>query len=188
MFTLFVLTTEELQNKNSKIESLLSLIATGNKNSFSELYELIKVDVFAYALSKLKSKTDAEDVMHDTLVNVYKYAKKYTPKGKPMAWIITIEQNVIRRFFELRNRTAELSDKVINTHVCCEFEDTLIKRTFIRQMLSILSAEEREIITLHVVSGLKHREIARLTQKPLSTILSKYNRAIKKLKNAVKED
>ena len=51
-----------------------------------------------------------------------------------------------------------------------------------------LNEEEREVISLHVVSGFKHREIAALLQKPLSTILSKYNRAIKKLQMIVKEE
>ena len=42
--------------------------------------------------------------------------------------------------------------------------------------------EERQIILLHAVSGLKHREIAELLEKPLSTVLSKYNRGLKKMK------
>jgi RNA polymerase sigma-70 factor (ECF subfamily) len=50
-------------------------------------------------------------------------------------------------------------------------------------MLKLLSDEERQIITLHAVSGLKHRQIAELLDIPLSTVLSKYNRAIKKLQN-----
>ena len=45
-----------------------------------------------------------------------------------------------------------------------------------------LNEEEREVVVLHLVSGLKHREIAKMLDKPLSTILSKYNRAIAKLK------
>ena len=52
-------------------------------------------------------------------------------------------------------------------------------------MLKLLSDEERQIITLHAVSGLKHRQIAELLDIPLSTVLSKYNRAIKKLRNKI---
>ena len=37
-------------------------------------------------------------------------------------------------------------------------------------------------MTLHAVAGFKHREIAAILQMPLATVLSKYNRAIKKLK------
>ena len=44
-----------------------------------------------------------------------------------------------------------------------------------------LAPEERQIVVLHAVAGLKHREIAKLLDKPLSTILNKYRRALKKL-------
>ena len=47
-----------------------------------------------------------------------------------------------------------------------------------------LSDVGRQIVVLHAVSGLKHREIAALLKMPLPTVLSNYNRAIKKLQNA----
>ena len=45
-----------------------------------------------------------------------------------------------------------------------------------------LSDQERQIVILHAVSGFKHREIAALLELPLSTVLSKYNRALKRLR------
>ena len=45
-----------------------------------------------------------------------------------------------------------------------------------------LSDGERQIVALHAVAGLRHRQIAALLELPLSTVLSKYARAIKKLK------
>ena len=41
---------------------------------------------------------------------------------------------------------------------------------------------------LHAVTGLKHREIAALLELPLATVLSKYHRALKKLKTRMKGD
>ena len=40
-------------------------------------------------------------------------------------------------------------------------------------------------MTLHAVSGFKHREIAQMLGAPLPTVLSKYSRALKKLKHAL---
>jgi RNA polymerase sigma-70 factor (ECF subfamily) len=40
---------------------------------------------------------------------------------------------------------------------------------------------------LHAVSGLKHREIAEIYNMPLATVLSKYNRSIKKLQKALED-
>ena len=51
----------------------------------------------------------------------------------------------------------------------------------------ILNSEELEIVLLYVVSGYKHREIAKILDKPLGTILWSYNNSIKKLKKALKD-
>ena len=52
---------------------------------------------------------------------------------------------------------------------------------------SLLSDEERQIVVLYAMTGLKHREIADLLDLKLTTVLSKYSRAIKKLRSALKE-
>ena len=187
MFVTLALTTEEIQTRNARIESLLATISCGDTASMGLLYDLIKTDIFAYALSKTGNKDDADDITQDTFVQIYKNAKQYTPKGKPMAWIITIETNLINRQFQLRSRTTALDESFENTSSGEDIEERIINNTFLVQILKTLNEEERQVITLHIVSGMKHREIAKVLGKPLSTVLSKYNRAIKKLQLVAKE-
>ena len=59
-------------------------------------------------------------------------------------------------------------------------------KLFVAQYLAKLSEEERTIVVLHAMTGLKHREIAKHLNLPLATVLSKYHRAIKKLKQIIK--
>ena len=54
--------------------------------------------------------------------------------------------------------------------------------------LTVLSDTERQIVVLHAVSGFKHREIAAMLNLPLPTVLSKYNRAIKKLRSQLEKE
>lgn len=58
-------------------------------------------------------------------------------------------------------------------------EDRLILRT----AMEALSDEERQIVALHALSGFRHREIAEVLELPLATVLSKYHRALKKLRS-----
>ena len=51
-----------------------------------------------------------------------------------------------------------------------------------------LNEEERQIVLLRTSAGLKHREIAADLEMPLATVLSKYNRAMKKLKKHLREE
>ena len=54
-------------------------------------------------------------------------------------------------------------------------------KNFLHKIID-LNQQERQIVVLHAVSGFRHREIAQLLQLPLPTVLSKYHRALKKLK------
>ena len=56
-------------------------------------------------------------------------------------------------------------------------EDNIV----LTEVLQTLAEDERQIVVLHTVSGLKHREIAEFLKMQLSTVLSKYNRSLKKL-------
>ena len=55
------------------------------------------------------------------------------------------------------------------------------------KMIVVVDDEEREIILLHAISGFKHREIAKSLGFSLGTVLSKYNRGLKKLKKHLSE-
>ena len=70
-----------------------------------------------------------------------------------------------------------------NKLIICEPEAEIVKTIF-----ENITDEERSIIVLHVVTGFKHREIAKMLDLSLSTVLSKYNRAIKKLRKILEED
>ena len=61
-------------------------------------------------------------------------------------------------------------------------------RLFLHALLNCLSAEDRQILILHVAAGLKHREIAAVMAMPLGTVLSRYRRALNRLKTIAKEE
>lgn len=187
MFIICTLSLAEIKDKNRRIEELISEMSCGRISAMGELYELIKADVYAYALSKTGHRENAEDIMQDTFVQIYKYAAQYRPQGKPMAWIVTIELNLIRRRQQLSARTVSLDDSIASGQEEEDFAQSVINNEFLRTVMRALSEDEREVITLHINSGLKHREIAEILEKPLSTVLSRYNRAIRKLQAIVKE-
>ena len=61
------------------------------------------------------------------------------------------------------------------------------EKLILAESLGKLADDEREIVMLHALSGFKHREIAEYMNLPLATVLSKYRRAVKKLKKALCE-
>lgn len=176
--------------KNDIIEECILSLASGDLDSMDILYQTIKTDVYAFALSKVCSKFDADDIMQDTFIRIYENAKLYVPKGKPLAWIFAIETNLINRYFQLKKKNQTFDENMLNETLADEtypgYCDS-VNSDLLAKLLKHLDDFEREVITLHLASEMKFKEIAKHLNKPLSTILSKYNRAIKKLQKLVKE-
>lgn len=170
------------------LETYIAQIADGHKDGMALLYEQTRAAVYGFALSILRNAQDAEDVQHDTYIQIWKAADSYQPAGKPMAWIYTITRNLARMHLREQGRTVSVSPEDWHTMFAdvptVNHEDRMV----LNSLLEVLSDEERQIIILHAMTGLKHREIANLLEMKLSTVLSKYNRAIKKLRHAWKEN
>ena len=166
-------------------ETLFYRIAQGEKEAFCTLYERCRGAVFAYALSVLHSRDDADDATQDTFLRIRSAAHLYQPQGKPMAWILTIAKNVCLMQLRRRRHDATLpsEDMAVDLGQIADREDRIV----LESAFAVLSEEECRIVMLHAVSGLKHREIAQLLQLPLSTVLSKYSRGLAKLRRELEE-
>ncbi len=170
-----------------EIDKCLLSVGEGDNDALSRLYDLTASSVYAYSLSLLRNRFDAEDVMHDVFVKVYETARDYKSHGKPLAWMLTIAKNMCYARFNQVKRIAEISDEDIERQFADDAGIDSDDKMVLRAALGSLSSVERQIVVLHAVSGMKHREIADMLGIPLSTTLSKYNRALGKLKVIIKE-
>ena len=164
------------------MDDLLFRIAAGEQAALAQLYEHTQASVFGFALSILKNTHDAEDVLHDCYVAVWQGAAGYRSRGKPLAWILTITRNLCLQQLRTRNRVSDLAPEDWEPYLADKEGVTLEDRSILRSCMEQLRDEERQIVTLHALSGFKHREIAAILQLPLPTVLSKYHRAVKRLK------
>lgn len=161
------------------LDGYIAKMATGDTRSLELLYRAAAPGVYAYALSILKNRQDAEDALQEAFLSIYNNAASYRSQGKPMAWIFTIAKNLcLKRLADLQRQ----SSTPVEDWNCFTPATTPDDRLVIEACMKLLSDEEQQIVVLHAVSGFKHREIASMLQLPLSTVLSKYHRALKKLK------
>mgnify|MGYP004567333923 CR=1 FL=1 len=90
-----------------ELDRCIERVAMCDRDAFAVLYRSTSGAVFAYALSVLKNRQDAEDVLHDCYVNIYQTAQAYRSEGKPMAWIMTVTRNLCLHKLRERSRRAE---------------------------------------------------------------------------------
>lgn len=170
------------------LDRLLNAVAQGDKDALGQLYHLTRGAVYAMALSVLRDPHEAQDVAQDAFVIVWQKAGSYKSQGSPMAWMLTVTRNLAKMRLRQSARFGELTEAEWNAIPAQAPNVTAEDRAVLQDALETLSAQERQIVLLHASSGLKHREIAALLELPLSTVLSKYRRALEKLKTQLEGD
>lgn len=186
MFTM-AMSDSQSERRNDIIETSIAKIAGGDKEALALLYEQTHAAVYGFALSILKNRQDAEDVLQDTYIQIWKAAGTYRPEGKPLAWIFTITRNLSLMDFRQQSRMITVTPEEWQLLFADQPKMSVEDRLVLSALLGILTDEDRQIVMLHVLTGLKHREIAEILNMKISTVLSRYNRALKKLRNALKE-
>ena len=169
------------------LDDYIAGIAEGDREALAGLYRETHTAVYGFALSLCANAHDAEDVLQDTYLQVSRAAASYQSQGKPMAWMLTIARNLALQRIRERERTVTMTPEDWQTQFADRVTFTSEDRLVLETVLSTLGEEDREIVMLHAAAGMKHREIASLLHLPLPTVLSKYNRALKKLREAMKE-
>ena len=172
---------------DAALESCIARIAGGDKDALADFYSRTRPAIYGFALSIVKNAHDAEDILHDAYLQVWNAAGGYRPQGKPMAWVMTITRNLAISRLREHGRTEPLAQEDWQDRLADNPAVTHEDRLMLQAMLDALSDQERQIVALHALSGLRHREIAALLGLPLPTVLSKYSRALKKLQLAWKE-
>ena len=186
MLTLLGVQTTEEEIRSQELEQLLLQVGRGDREAFARLYGLTRGAVYALALSLLRDAHEAQDVAQDAFVQVWERAPSYRPQGSPMAWLLTVTRNLALSRLRRSGRQTALDEAAWNAIPATAPDVSPEDRQVLQDALARLGAEERRIILLHAVAGLKHRETAQLLELPLSTVLSKYHRGLKKLRALMK--
>lgn len=183
MFFTLLQATDMTYDPGSHLDEMIKRIAKGDKNALAELYYETKSAIYGFSLSLTKNPADSEDILQETYLKIWSNADGYKAKGTPMAWILTITKNLALMKLREKKKHQDLEPEQwdMEFHIPDTAGNTE-DRHLLEAALNILSEEERQIILLHAVSGLKFREISELTGFGLSTVLSKYHRSLKKLK------
>lgn len=188
MLCVFTLIEQEYKSQYDVNDQLILKIAKGDKQAFRALYENTHKSVYGFALSITKNSYDAEDVLQETFVTIYQKALSYQPQKKPMAWVFTIAKNHALTKIRQQSKLCELNTETVFSQVDFKSIENAEARMTLACALNVLNDRERQIVLLHAHGGLKNREIAQILGISINTVLSAYNRAIKKLKNAMESE
>ncbi len=174
--------------KDAEIDrELITSITAGNRNAFAALYDRYAAQMLALALRILQSRGDAEDLLHDVFLEVWRQAKNYDPtRGAVRTWLLLrVRSRAIDRLRTLakaRNHAMAESFNESDSTSEMDHPNHASDRHHARQALKGLSEVQRIVVELSYFEGLTCTEIARRCGIPVGTVKSRLFAAMKKLR------
>lgn len=152
--------------------ALLQQIQNGNQEAMGAFYDRYSKMVYSVALRVLNDASEAEDVMQEVLMQVWRNPGAFVAgRGSLGGWLVVVARN--RAVDKLRRR--KISDPIelfalpSSTNLAKESEHAILLQK-IRAAMVALPVEQRSALELAYFEGLSHSEISEKTGEPLGTI------------------
>ena len=171
---------------------LIQRVANQDREALSQLYDRFSTVVFSLAMRMLRARSNAEDLLQEVFVQVWRQAKVYSgDRGSPEAWIINMARGLaidkirsIRRMgrsFVLADdpELAQLREPLGSWTAESEVPMTM------NSALANLPETQRKVLELAYLDGMTQTEIAERLAEPLGTIKARIRAGIQRLREIV---
>jgi RNA polymerase sigma-70 factor (ECF subfamily) len=179
-------------------ESLMSLFQKGDEPAYSLLVQRYKDELTNFARRFLGDRDEAEDVVQETFVRVWRSRDSYTGEARFSTWIYTIASNLaktrvrrwsLRHFVRLGEphgdgQVFDLPDESATPDGAA---DETLREERIQQALKSLPVKFREVIVLRDIQQLSYEEIVAITGSAMGTVKSRINRARALLRDQLRD-
>ena len=172
-------------------EVLIARIAVGDRLAMQVLFARHHVRVYRFVLRLVRNEATAEDLISEVFLDIWRQADKFEGRSAVSTWMLSIARfkalSVLRKRpeQELNDETAErIEDQADDPETALAKKD---KGAVLRQCLSALSAEHREIVDLVYYHEKSVEEVAGIVGIPEATVKTRMFYARKKLSELLKE-
>jgi RNA polymerase sigma-70 factor (ECF subfamily) len=184
---------ERMSDGDSCLVRLLGRVARGDVDAFAAFYDATSHRVFGLARGILGDPEDAEEAALDCYLHVWRHAARYDPsRGGPLHWVLLVTRSraidrlrvrMLRSERERGNGLDALEDARPGPEQACSVAEERIQ---VREALTQLPLEQREVIEATYLEGLSHSEAASLLGQPLGTVKSRIRAGLSSLRRCSK--
>ncbi len=169
-------------------EELMALFQEGDAGAFTFLVRRYKDDLTNFVFRFVGDRAEAEDLVQETFVRVFRKKGLYTGVAKFSTWLYTIASNLAKtrlrrmalwRFVRIGSGGEEgpefdLPDEETRPDSAA---DEALREERVQKALDALPVKFREVIILRDIQELSYEEIASITGMAIGTVKSRINRA-----------
>jgi RNA polymerase sigma-70 factor, ECF subfamily len=174
-----------------RVFPLLQRIAKGDEAALRELYLAYSRTIYAFALRRLRDAAEAEEIVVDTMHEVWRHPERFRGESKFSTWLLGIARfkllSLIRGREPQHEEIGEL-EETLDSGEEGSFEILAQKqrREAVRQCMDKLPAEQRDCLHLVFYEGYGLAEVAAVLGCPENTVKTRLFHARRKLKNALR--
>jgi RNA polymerase sigma-70 factor (ECF subfamily) len=172
-------------------ETLIELIADGDKRAMQVLYARHNVRVYRFIVRLTANQSLAEDLVSEVFLDVWRQAEGFEAKSQVSTWLLAIAR--YKALSALRRRTDESLDEQMAASIEDTADDpetaahTKDRNTIVQKCLRELSPAHREVIDLVYYHEKSVDEVARIVGVPPATVKTRMFYARSKLADLLKQ-
>jgi RNA polymerase sigma-70 factor, ECF subfamily len=132
-----------------------------------------------YARALTRDETEAEDLVHDTVLRAYEGRGSFRPDGDLKRWLFSVLHNAFvssRRSRRADQRRIDVAAEISETETRAS-QEAALRLAQIRTAFAALPSEQREVLHLVAIEGMAYGEAAEVLGVPLGTLMSRLGRA-----------
>ena len=174
------------------LRDALQATAEGDAKALREVFDRTSAKLMGICLRVLKDREEAEDVLQDVYVSVWRRAGSFDPaRASPITWLATIARN--RAIDRLRSRRSQGSSAPVEAimEMADERPDGFAQAAAkdegerVRHCLSTLEGRAQELIRVAFFDGLSYSDLAARAGVPLGTCKSWIRRGLQRLRDCL---
>jgi RNA polymerase sigma-70 factor (ECF subfamily) len=177
------------KSETRDLERLVRSASKGDKGAAAVLFDRYYPRVYRYALVRLKSRMDAEDVAAETFAKVLRELKRFKWQGGGFeAWLFRIASNAVVDHFRRSGREGHVEQEAEGvwsrderTPETAALEKERAQRLHV--LIAALSADQREVLALRFGAGLGSDEIAKVMNRKPNAVRQLQFRALASLRS-----
>lgn len=152
-----------------------------NEKAFEYVYHETKRGVYSIIFSIVKDHAETQDLMQDVYMKMMKSIDQFQENTNFNNWLLQMAKYHTIDYYRRSKKFVPLDETDYDNLLAAQEESPDEKEHFER-MISILDDDQRMIVLLKIVDQMKFKDIAKVVDKPLGTVLWIYQEALKVLK------
>ncbi len=172
---------------NSEVDTLLSRCLQNDRNAQFCFYEKYSKKVFGICMRYAKNNTDAEDILQEGFIKVFKYLKDYSGKGSLEGWMRRIMVTTALNYYKKKNLLNKDIDPE-NTHAALPNDYEVLSAMSHKELLVLvrqLPFGYQTVFNLNTIEGYSHKEISDIMNISVNTSKSQLSRAKHSLRKKI---